>query len=76
MTSRAEVTMRYARAFKGGGQADQGSDPGRGGVRDRLVAGQRPAPVDQRGAAPAGVWTSRSRRGHASSGRPSSPMTL
>src|SRR5664279_122518 len=41
----------------GRGQADEGPDPGRGGVRDRLVPGQRPASADQRGAEPAGGWT-------------------
>src|SRR5664280_491891 len=41
----------------GRGQADEGPDTGRGGVRDRLVPGQRPASADQRGAEPAGGWT-------------------
>ena len=54
---------------QGRGQADEGPDPGRGGVRDRLVPGQRPASADQRGAEPAAGLDARSPRGHASSGR-------
>jgi hypothetical protein len=53
MTSRAEITTRYARAFKAADKRTKGPDPGRGRVRDRLVAGQRPASADQRGAEPA-----------------------
>ena len=53
MTSRAEITTRYARAY-GKARRRTGADPGRGGGGDRLVAGQRPAPADRRGEAAAG----------------------
>lgn len=46
MMSRAEVTMRYARSFKAADKRTRGRI---------LVAGQRPASGDQRGAEPAGA---------------------
>ena len=57
MTSRAEITTRYARAFKAADKRTKGR------ILDEVVSvtgwsrGQRPASADQRGAEPAGGWT-------------------
>ena len=75
MTSRAEVTTRYARAFKAADKRTKGrildevvsvTGWSRDNARRRLTtASQSPQAPD-----------ARSPRGHASSGPPSSPMTL
>ena len=58
MTSRAEITMRYARAFKAADKRTKGPDPGRGRVRDGLVAGQRPASATTATRSPPGAGRS------------------
>ena len=68
MTSRAEITTRYARAYVKAWQEGQGPDAGRGGLGDRLVAGQCPAPADRGRQAARRAADGRSRDGRGSRG--------
>ena len=74
MTSRAEITTRYAWAFKAADKRTKGR------ILDEVVSvtgwsrDKRPASADQRGAEPAGGG-SLGRHAAQSSGRESTPMT-